>query len=229
MSESGYRHNVDRFYSYDAWTFTKRELRPNERFLNAKGESIKAPWSTERLQNEFRALEFITSRTTIPVPKVIRFERIWGACQLVMERINGTPLNHIKNNKAQALLNAERFINTAVLPQLRSLTSSTSGALIGVVIPPNRLAARDQRKCWPVKTTSAPIFNFCHNDLGQHNILMNSLTLKVEAIIDWEFSGFYLPEFEAPLWMKSFDEPGYHDIDADKVESLIHFLADTGR
>ncbi len=58
---------------------------------------------------------------------------------------------------------------------------------------------------------------------------MNSVTLKVEAIIDWEFSGFYLPDFEASPWMKSFDEPGYQEIDADKVEGLIRFLAETGR
>ncbi|KAL9098122.1 MAG: hypothetical protein Q9163_006158 [Psora crenata] len=229
MSESGHWHNVDRFYSYDTLTFTKRELRPNERFLNSKGELIKAPWSADRLQNEYYALEYIIKHTTIPVPKVIRFERIWGACQLVMERINGTPLNHIKHNKGQALLNAEQFINTVVLPQLRSLVSTTSGALIGVVIPPNRLTAKDQRKHWPIKTASVPIFNFCHNDLGQHNILMNTSTLQVEAIIDWEYSGFYPPEFEAPLWKKSFDDPEYYDIDSDKVENLIHFLRDTGR
>jgi len=229
MSDSGYWQTLDRFYSYDPWTFTKRELRANERSTNINGEIIIGSWTAERLQNECRALEFITARTTIPVPKVIRFERIWGTNQLVMERIHGIPLNHVKSNKARALANAEQFINTTVLPQLRSLTSSVSGALVGIVIPPNRITAYDKRAEWPVKTVETPIFNFCHNDLAQHNIMMNVDTLQVEAIIDWEFSGFYLPEFEAPLWMMSFDEPGYHDIDADKVESLIHFLAETGR
>lgn len=59
--------------------------------------------------------------------------------------------------------------------------------------------------------------------------MMNPDTLQVEAIVDWEFSGFYPAEFEAPLWTKSIDEPGYQDIDADKVERLIRFLAATGR
>lgn len=125
MDDSGFWHNVDRFYSYDAWTFTKRELRPNERVINWKGELAVGLWTAERLQNEYRALEFIAAHTTIPVPKVIRFERIWGSNQLVMERVYGIPLNHIRNNEAQALLNAEQFINNTVLPQLRSLRSST--------------------------------------------------------------------------------------------------------
>ncbi len=50
---------------------------------------------------------------------------------------------------------------------------------------------------------------------------MKTSTLQVE------YSGFYPPEFEAPLWKKSFDDPEYEDIDSDKVESLIHFLIDT--
>src|SRR3954462_2967955 len=31
----------------------------------------------------------------------------------------------------------------------------------------------------------------CHNDLGQHNILVNTKTLKIKYIIDWEFSGSF--------------------------------------
>ena len=72
-----------------------------------------------------------------------------------------------------------------------------------------------------------PIFNFCHNDLAQYNIMMKIETLQVEAIINWEFSGFYPLEFEAPLWIKSFDEPGYNDIDADTVKDLTQFLVKT--
>lgn len=224
MDDSGYWYNLDRFYSYDCSTFTKRELRPQERVKNCNGEAAIVPWTTERLQNEYETLKFIAVHTTIPVPRVIRFQRMWGSNQLVVERLHGTRLDHINKNRAQALVNAEQFLRKTVLPQLRSLTSSTSGTLTGVVIPPNRITAHDRRKHWPIQHAKTPLFNFCHNDLSQHNIIMNPGTLQVEAIIDWEFSGFYLPEFEAPLWLKAFDEPGYHDIDGGKVEKLIRFL-----
>lgn len=52
-------------------------------------------------------------------------------------------------------------------------------------------------------------------------------TLEVVAIIDWEYSGFYILEFEAPLWTKDSSEPGYHDIDAHKVDDLINILDNT--
>lgn len=229
MGDSGYWVTSDRFYSYDDRTFTKRELRLSEQKFNWKREIIKAPWTRERLQNEFKALEFIAAKTTIPVPKVLRFEQVWGAYQLVMERVNGKPLDRIKDNRAEALLNAEDFINTTVLPQLRSLKSCSIGALIGVVIPPVRITTRDKRGTWPAKVANTPLFSFCHNDLAQHNVLINEDTLQVEAIIDWELSGYYPSEFEAPLWTIAWNEPGYHDIEADKIEDLIYFLSDTSK
>lgn len=45
---------------------------------------------------------------------------------------------------------------------------------------------------------------FCHNDLGQHNILVDPESLKIKAIIDWEFSGFFPRCFEAAFW----EQPG---------------------
>jgi len=227
MDDTGWWSNTDRFYSYDNETFTKRELRESERRLNWKGEIIRAPWTTERLQNEYNALKFVAANTTIPVPKILSFERVEGAYQLVMERVNGKPLDSIKNNKAQALLNTETFMATIVLPQLQSLTSCRIGSLAGIVIPPARIAAYDKRQIWPAKVAKTSQFSFCHNDLAQHNILINDETLEVEAIIDWEHSGFYAPDFEIALWRKSWDDPGYHDEGAEQVESLLRFLLDT--
>ncbi|MCJ1265527.1 hypothetical protein MMC22_005407, partial [Lobaria immixta] len=43
-------------------------------------------------------------------------------------------------------------------------------------------------------------FVFCHNDLGQQNIIVNSETLITAAIIDWEFAGYYPPFFEYPFF-----------------------------
>lgn len=43
---------------------------------------------------------------------------------------------------------------------------------------------------------------FCHNDLRQHNILVDPESLKIKAIIDWEFSGFFPRWFESVLWKR---------------------------
>ena len=230
MCDTGYWVTADRIFSYDISTFTKRELRASERRFNWKGERIETLWSAERLQNEFHTLEFIAANTTIPVPRVLKFGRVWGAYQLVTERVNGRPLDRVQGkNRAEALLNAERFIIYTVLPQLRSLKSRTTGALIGITIPPVRVTTRDRRRTWPTHSANTPRFNFCHNDLAQHNILINEDTLQVEAIIDWEHSGYYPLEFEATLWERKWDEPGYHDIGADTVDDLIQSLCVEGK
>lgn len=224
MTDSGFWMTPDRHYSYDSDTFTKRELFPHERKTNFEGETVIMPWSTARLENEYAALVYIAANTDIPVPEVLSFEKIDGSFHLVVDRVNAIPLHQMTEHKAEALENAKSFITTLVLPQLAGLRSNRLGNLNGVVIPPDRITRSDQRPWWPSRISSTEEFGFCHNDLAQHNIMIDPDMLQVEAIIDWEYSGFYPPEFEAPLWTKSFDEPDYHSIDADRVESLIKLL-----
>ena len=221
---SGSWTTLDRHFSYDRHTFTKRELFPHERRTNRKGEIIRIPWSAERLENEYAALEYIAANTYIPVPQVVSFKKIDGSFQLVVERVSGVLLTEMGEDKAEAAENAKNYITSTVLPQLASLKSNRSGNLNGVVIPPSRIWGKDKRPWWAPRISDAQDFVFCHNDLSQHNIMMDPITLEVAAIIDWEYSGFYLPEFEAPLWTKHFKDPGYHDIDAHKLDDLIKFL-----
>lgn len=226
MPETGFWRTADRVYSYSPTTFAKRELRPHERQDNWFGKTIILPWTTERLQNEYDALKFIAENTTIPVPKVLKYGNVWGAYQLEMERIPGIPLDHLRENREEALKNTERFITTSVLPQLRDLKSSMIGSLSGAVIPPARVTSRDKRPHWRAKSSSQSHYNYCHNDLAQHNIMIDVDTLEVEAIIDWEHSGFYPPEFEEPLWTITWSDKGYYAMGASKVDSLIDFLTD---
>ena len=183
--------------------------------------------SSERLHNEFETLKLIAAKTTIPVPKVLEFKYAWGAYQLVMERVEGITLDQLKGSRrAEAVAMTENFIATAVIPQLQSLKSFTTGTITGTVIPPDRIASYDDREKWPIQSARTPRYTFCHNDLAQHNILIDPDTLRVKAIIDWEVSGFYKPDFEAPLWTKAWYEPGYDEIGCESRQDQVHFLAD---
>lgn len=42
----------------------------------------------------------------------------------------------------------------------------------------------------------------CHNDLGQYNVIVDPDTLKIKAIIDWEYGGFWPEWFEQPYWKR---------------------------
>lgn len=64
------------------------------------------------------------------------------------------------------------------------------------VVPPWRVLKHPVRAKWSMKTRKEKDLVFCHNDLGTHNVIVDPETLKVKAIIDWEYAGFYPAEFE---------------------------------
>lgn len=43
---------------------------------------------------------------------------------------------------------------------------------------------------------------FCHNDFSAHNVIVDPETLKVNAVIDWEYAGFYPNEFEGVYYRR---------------------------
>jgi len=66
----------------------------------------------------------------------------------------------------------------------------------------------------------------CHNDLSQQNIIVHPITLKILAIIDWEFAGFYPAYFEMPFYLRLDGAPGSEAIrnEVDDTAQLLEFL-----
>lgn len=65
---------------------------------------------------------------------------------------------------------------------------------------------------------------FCHNDLSANNVIVDPDTLKIAAIVDWEYAGFYPPEFEFSF----FRRPGPSvalDGEVDDTESLMAIIS----
>ena len=61
---------------------------------------------------------------------------------------------------------------------------------------------------------------FCHNDFSTHNVIVDPESLKVQAVIDWEYAGFYPEEFERMF----FKRPGPSvalDGETDDDEQLL--------
>jgi hypothetical protein len=52
------------------------------------------------------------------------------------------------------------------------------------------------RPSWEPKTSDKEEYVMTHGDLGPHNVMMDLETLKVISIIDWEYSGYFPPEFQ---------------------------------
>ncbi|KAF8853028.1 hypothetical protein BDZ45DRAFT_677944 [Acephala macrosclerotiorum] len=91
--------------------------------------------------------------------------------------------------------NFNQFVEEKLLPELRSLKSSTTG-LNGLVIPPTWILGSVDRASWEPKTSDKEEYVMTHGDIGPHNIMMNLKTLEVLSIIDWEYSGYFPPGFQ---------------------------------
>lgn len=100
-----------------------------------------------------------------------------------------------QSDQATVMMEAEDHVRT-----LQSLRSKSIGGLTGIICPPIRVNepySRDRvDKKWASKFSSTDELVFRHNDLGQQNMMVDPETLKIAAIIDWGFAGYYRPFFE---------------------------------
>lgn len=77
---------------------------------------------------------------------------------------------------------------------------------------------------WKMRPRETQDLVFCHNDLSAHNVIVDPDTLKIAAIIDWEYAGFYPPEFESAF----FRRPGPSialEGEVDDVDVLMDVMA----
>ena len=64
---------------------------------------------------------------------------------------------------------------------------------------------------------------FCHNDFSTHNVIVTPSTLKVNAIIDWEYAGFYPVEFEGLFLRRPRPSVGLEG-EVDDTHELVHVM-----
>ncbi len=61
---------------------------------------------------------------------------------------------------------------------------------------------KSARQQWKMKPSESEELVFCHNDLSTNNVIVDPVTLKVNAIIDWEYAGFYPAQFEGKFFKR---------------------------
>ena len=115
-------------------------------------------------------------------------------------------------------------------PQLAALRSKRLGQLSGVLYPPPYVISESGRDyldpgLWAPRISNVARYVYCHNDLSQHNIMVDPKTLNVVSIIDWEYSGFFPAEFEHQFW----HNPNYsRDYDEEEARRLAAKLDEPG-
>ncbi|KAH7191103.1 kinase-like domain-containing protein [Fusarium oxysporum] len=209
----------ERKYYQRGKAFIKRTLRPLE-FRVAFNGSLHVPQlNKERLMNEAESLRFIRSETNIPVPAVYCDFEDDEAYYLITEYIDGDNMADL-SEEGKAIVQEEL---KGYLATLRTLKSSRLGGPSGIVIPPYRVMQRAQSNNWTLSPSEQSEYVFCHNDLSQHNIIVDPRTFKINAIIDWEYAGFYPPYFESPFYTRPGPSSAVEG-EVDDSGKLLEFL-----
>lgn len=210
---------AERAYYHCGDFFIKRALRPSEYKTTIRGTKHIPRLGKERLQNEAAALRFIRRVSDIPVPTLYGAFEVDDSFMLITEYIDGVPMSDLsEDQKSVVRTEVEQFLAT-----LRAIKSNTIGGPSGIVLPPYRAMRLSDKNEWPRKVSKGAEYVFCHNDLAQHNIIVDPRSLKVRAIIDWEYAGFFPKHFERPFYQRrgpSIALDGEHDDSAELLQFM---------
>ncbi|KAK3897176.1 hypothetical protein C8A05DRAFT_39279 [Staphylotrichum tortipilum] len=142
----------------------------------------------QRYRTDAAVQKYLREHTNMPLPTMTTCFEDDGAICLAMEFLPGVQMDDLPEADWA----------------LRSDTPGIPGEPL--LIAPQRVTTYHwhYHSCWgPRPDLGAGDFVFCHNDLGQHSVLVDPATLKITAILDWEFGGFWPAWFERPCWTRA--------------------------
>ncbi|KAK3302809.1 uncharacterized protein B0T15DRAFT_487799 [Chaetomium strumarium] len=184
---------ADRKYYRRGNLFIKRTLRKHE-WTELSSDTVAEPSAAlpQRFRTDVAVQQYLRERTNIPLPAFASTFEDDGAMYLLPE-------------EDRRVIEKELQQHMGTLKSLRSDTLGVPGEQLRVA--PQRVCDMSwiYYTCWRPRSNVKGDFVFCHNDLGQHNVLVDPKTLKITAIIDWEFGGFWPEWFERPFWMRPDD------------------------
>jgi hypothetical protein len=182
--------------------FVKRTLRRHE-WSDLGDNYILTPSAAlpQRFRTDVAVQQYLRERTNIPLPAFASAFEDDGAMYLVMEFVQGVRMDEL-SEEDQKVVEKELLQHVETLKSLRSDTPGVPGEPL--MIAPQRVCDFHWKyhSAWRPRSGVKGDFVFCHNDLGQHNVLVDPKTLKITAIIDWEFGGFWPEWFERPFWAR---------------------------
>ena len=191
-----------RYYHVDD-VFIKRSLRKDEWIITEKGTIHVPRLGPERLINEAAAMRYVAANTNVPVSRLHCCFEDDGAIYLIMEYVEGVTMASL-NSEQKDVVKAEIRRHLKTLHGLHSRRVGAPDPRAGLVIPPYRVQKEILRDDCTFPDAETDEYVFCHNDLSQQNVIVDPQTLKIKALIKWEYAGFWPVSFERPF----FERPG---------------------
>ena len=218
LEEGCFAVTYERKYFRREDTFIKRSLRPREYRIGYQGLHIPRV-GMKRLRNEAASLKFIRKMIDISVLILYCDFEDDDAYYVVTQYVQGVSMSDLTLEQKKTV-SQEIKIH---LSTLRTLTSNTIGGPSGHIVPPYRVMERTENDTWTSLVSEFNKYVFCHNDLSQQNIIVDPETLKINAIIDWEYAGFYPEYFEALFYTRLGPSVAMKE-ESDDTSCLLAFL-----
>ncbi|KAG8415314.1 hypothetical protein J3459_011149 [Metarhizium acridum] len=182
----------------------KRTLCHYERQLTTQGDLYIPPTTfPQRLRTDEAVLQYLFAKTEIPLPRSLcAFESI-GAFFHLTEHVSGIAMSDLSEPSKQ-FVKQQLLQHVKALQNLHSDTPGVPGQQL--LCPPLRVNAGKWKvnSCWkPRADLPKEDYVFCHNDLRQDNIIVNPISLRIVAILNWESGGFWPKWFEMAFWERA--------------------------
>ncbi|KIM34673.1 hypothetical protein M413DRAFT_450123, partial [Hebeloma cylindrosporum] len=193
-----------KYYEFDQ-VFIKRSLAPSEYpfiSLGNKRIPIVPHMCLERMKNEVAAIRYVQNNTNIPTPNIRCTFEDNGRFYIITDVVPGVTLAELPDDKkAGVIAEVEGY-----MAQMHAIKSKVMGGVSGDNVLPYRcfrdINGRSKLLNLKFRDADTPEFVLCHNDLSQYNVIVDEKTLRVKAILDWEYAGFYPPEFDGKFYLR---------------------------
>ena len=188
------------FENEEGPVFIKRNLTPSEYVHTCAGQLVIPYLCLERMKNEVAAIRYVQSLDIhIPTPNIRCAFEDHGRYYIVTDIVPGVRLKELpEDKKVPVIKELEGY-----LAQMHTIKSKVMGGFLGDVIVPYRVGkAVPHDQILKLREATTPEFVLCHNDLGQQNVIVDEKTLKINAILDREYAGFYPPEFDRAFYIR---------------------------
>lgn len=194
----------DRMYWRVGNSCLKRTLRRHEWQTTPRGDLFIPPTTfSQRWKTDAAVLQYLSDKTDIPLPRLQCVFEDDGAFYHLTEYVPGVAMSTLSESDKQPV-KKELLEYIKCMQSLRAETPGVPGEEL--LCPPFRVNTGKWKvnSCWkPRPDLPKGDYVFCHNDLGQHNIIVDPESLKIKAIIDWEYGGFWPDWFEAAFWERT--------------------------
>jgi serine/threonine protein kinase len=213
---------AERKYYHVDKSFVKRSLRPNEWQISPFKGTIHVPrLGIERILNEAAALKYVKENSAIPVPTVHACFEDDNSAYLITNYVDGVSMSSLPDDQKEIVTQELKgYIQT-----LHSLRGPRLGGVSGHMILPYRVLQKTFRDDWSLHSSSNAEYAFCHNDLSQQNVIVDPETLKIAAIIDWEYAGFFPEEFDLPFYKRLGPSVAING-EEDDTDKFLGFIKD---